>query len=198
LRTLQSGEYEPVGSGERLKSEFRLLAATSGDLEASIAAGRLRVDLVHRLGALRVVIPPLRQRLDDIPLLVDTFLAAYGTKRGDGPVRFTPEALALLMQFAWPGNVRQLRNVVEAGATMAGDDEDVDLCHVLPILEPAARGDASCGCVTLAEARRRAEEEAIGRALAQADGNREEAAKLLRISAATLYRKLKDRRRQTA
>lgn len=197
LRTLQSGEYQPVGAVVTRRSEFRILAAASGDLEALIAAGRLRVDLIHRLGALRVRMPPLRERLDDLPQLADSFLRGFLTKRGTGPARLHPDVLVAMARFGWPGNVRQLKNVVEAAATLAGDECEVTVDHLLPILAiPERSTTASEGIPSLAEARRRTDEETIGRALAEANGNRELAARLLRVSAATLYRYLKERRSQ--
>lgn len=195
LRTLQSGEYQPVGAVATRRSEFRILAAASGDLEALMASGRLRVDLIHRLGALRVRMPPLRERVDDIPLLTESFLRTFLAKRGAGPTRIRPDVLSAMARFDWPGNVRQLKNVVEAAATLAGDECDVGLEHLLPILALPERGSPTGpATLDLAEARHRAEQETIRRALAEAHGNRELAARLLRVSEATLYRYLKGRR----
>jgi DNA-binding NtrC family response regulator len=196
LRTLESGEYRPLGSRETLRSGFRILAATSGDLDRVIAAGRLRADLLHRLGAARVLMPPLRERLEDIPLLAEAFLHGY-LERSTGPSRVTPEACAVLMQHDWPGNVRQLRNVVEACAAVAGQEAEIGMLHVVQFLPPVARAEGASDAVpTLAEARARAETRAILEALTRAGGNRGQAAKLLRVSEATLYRKLGKSRSQ--
>ena len=191
LRTLESGEYRPIGSTRTLRSDFRILAATSGDLEKVIASGRLRVDLMHRLGAARVVLPPLRERLDDIPILAEEFLHRYRERAAIGPARVSAAARLALIQHDWPGNLRQLRNVIEASAAVAGTEVEIGLLHVLQFLPPAARPPAASDAVpTLAEARERAETRAILEALQRAGGNRERAAKLLRVSEATLYRKL--------
>jgi DNA-binding NtrC family response regulator len=192
LRTLESGEYRPLGSTKTLHSQFRILAATSGDLDGVIASGRLRVDLLHRLGAARVFLPPLRERLEDIPLLACEFLRRYLERSCDGgPARIAPEACAVLMQHDWPGNLRQLRNVVEAAAATAGVEEEIKILHVVPFLATGGDNGATTESVaTLAQVRKKAEQRAILDALGRTGGNRERAASLLRISAATLYRKL--------
>jgi two-component system, NtrC family, response regulator AtoC len=197
LRTLESGEYRRVGSNHSLRSDFRILAATSGDLEQAIAKGRLRPDLLHRLGAVRVALPPLRQRLEDIPLLAEDFLRRYRQRCEICPLRIAPEACAALMQSEWPGNVRQLRNVIEGASAVASNEEIIRLPHVLQFVVPLASGPTGAdGIPSLAQARKIAERRAILEALGQVGGNRERAAKLLRISQATLYRKLGERLQQ--
>ena len=189
LRALESGEYRPLGSSGTFRSTFRILAATSGDFD-----GLLRADLLYRLGAIRLALPPLRNRIEDVPVLAETFLRRYLERAMAGPARIAPEATAFLMQQPWPGNVRQLRNVVEAAAAMAGADEAIGLLHVVEVVAPGACGSVSgSGLPTLAEVRCRAERDAILAALTRAQGNRARAAKLLRISEATLYRKLGNR-----
>jgi transcriptional regulator with PAS, ATPase and Fis domain len=191
LRTLESGEYRSLGSTKTLRSEFRILAATSGDLDRVIGSGRLRMDLLHRLGAARVALPALRERLEDIPVLAEEFLRRYLERATVGPSRVSTEACALLMEHDWPGNLRQLRNVVEASAAVAGSDVEIGVEHVAQFLAPIQRSDGASDVVpTLAQARARAETRAILEALTRAGGNREQAARLLRVSEATLYRKL--------
>src|ERR1041385_1366355 len=191
LRTLESGEYRPLGSTKTLRSRFRILAATSGDLDRIISAGHLRADLFHRLGAVRVRLPALRERLEDIPLLAQEFLRRYLDRCDTGPSGISPEASTILMQHDWPGNIRQLRNVVEAAAAVAGLDPVVGMLHVVEVLASSMSEAPPVDIFpSLAEARRRAEEHAILDALRRTEGNRERAAKLLRISEATLYRKL--------
>jgi len=190
LRTLESGEYRPLGSTKSLRSDFRILAATSGDLELVIAGGRLRPDLLHRLGAVRIALPALRKRLEDIPILATEFLRRYLERSVVGPTRVGDDACAALMQHDWPGNVRQLRNVVEGAAAVAGDENEIRLPHVLEFVAPGVQAGGNGGVPSLAQARRTAEQRAILDALGHAGGNRERAAKLLRISQATLYRKL--------
>jgi DNA-binding NtrC family response regulator len=191
LRTLESGEYRALGSTKTMRSEFRILAATSGDVDRIIGSGRLRMDLLHRLGAARVALPALRERLEDIPLLAEAFLRRYLERATVGPIRVSADACAVLMQHDWPGNLRQLRNVVEAAAAVAGTEEEIGVMHVvqfLPVVEKSQ--GASEGLPTLAQARAQAETRLIYEALSRTRGNREQAAKLLRVSEATLYRKL--------
>jgi transcriptional regulator with PAS, ATPase and Fis domain len=197
LRTLESGEYRTLGSNKTLHSHFRILAATSGDLGQVILTGKLRPDLLHRLGAVRITLPPLRQRLEDIPLLATLFLGAYQERSERAPHSINPEACVALMQYDWPGNVRQLRNVVEGAAAVAGSGEAILLPHVLQFVAPLAPPPENA-VPSLAQARRSAEERAILNALGQVGGNRERAAKLLRISQATLYRKLGARAQRSA
>jgi transcriptional regulator with PAS, ATPase and Fis domain len=198
LRTLESGEYRPVGSNRSLRSQFRILAATSGDLERVIAEGRLRADLLHRLGAVRISMPPLRRRRDDIPLLACEFLHRYLERSEGGPVRIDADAYAILVAFDWPGNVRQLRNVVEGAAAMAGLDDTIRRAHVLQFVVPPSPDGNSHSVPSLAQARRSAEQQAIVDALSRVGGNRERAAKLLRVSPATLYRRLGERQHESA
>jgi len=195
LRTLESGEYRPVGSNKTQHAQFRILAATSGDSEQVILTGRLRPDLLHRLGAVRIALPPLRQRLEDIPLLAIRFLYLYLERSERGPHRIASEACAALMQHEWPGNVRQLRNVVEGAAAVAGTEDEIRLPHVLQFVSPVSPAPED-RVTSLAQARRSAEQRAILSALGQVGGNRERAAKLLRISQATLYRKLGEGERE--
>lgn len=192
LRTLESGEYVRLGSTVTLRSDFRIVAATSGDVDGLVAGGQLRAALVHRLGAFRLCLPPLRDRLEDIPLLAPAFLRGYRERAETGPLRLAPEACALLMQNDWPGNVRQLRNVVEAAAAMAGSELLIGMPHLLQFLAPFLKeAESSNGIHNLADVRRHAEKRAILDAIHGAGGNRERAAKLLGISPATLYRKLR-------
>jgi transcriptional regulator with PAS, ATPase and Fis domain len=191
LRTLESGEYRPLGSTKTLRSRFRILAATSGDLERIISEGHLRADLFHRLGAVRVRLPPLRERIEDVPLLAEEFLRRYLERSDCGPSCLSPEASTVLMQHDWPGNIRQLRNVVEAAAAVAGLEPVVGMLHVVEVLASSTPDGSRVDILpSLAEARRRAEGRAILDALRRTEGNRERAARLLRISEATLYRKL--------
>ena len=190
LRTLESGEYRPLGAAKTLRSDFRIVAATSCAVEDAVTSGRLRADLLHRLGAMRLRPVPLRERLEDIPLLADAFLRQYRERAREGPRRLSPEALVLLMQHSWPGNVRELRNVVEASAAVAGLEDAIGIEHVVQFLTAFAGSPAEDSCPSLAQARARAERLAILEALQRAGGNRERAARLLRISEATLYRKL--------
>jgi len=113
LRVLESGVLERVGAEREQRIDVRVLCATHRQLEHEIAAGRFRADLYHRLAVLQITLPPLRERREDIPLLVAHFLEHFNRQYGQRVRRLTPEAVALLQAYAWPGNVRELRNVLE-------------------------------------------------------------------------------------
>lgn len=191
LRVLESGEYRPVGSNRVRRSSFRVIAATSGEVDELVAAGKIRPDLLHRLGALRILLPPLRTRLEDLPSLADEFLRRYTTRSPDGPTAVGADAVSVLLNQPWPGNVRQLRNVVQAAAALAGTARQIAAAHVMEVLQDATLLEPLTAAVpTLAEAVRQAEERALRRALHEAGDNRQRTAALLGISEATLYRKL--------
>lgn len=191
LRVLESGEYRRVGGTRTRRSEFRLLAATNGDPDQLVEAGKLRADLVYRLGAVRILLPPLRERMEDVPLLVDTFLRRYRHRYGAGPAGFSSAAYEVLLQHRWPGNIRELRHVVEAAAALAGASDEADASHVVQVLKaPAHLPTVTDPRPTLAELLRQAEMRALLDALREANENRARAAEILGISEATLYRKL--------
>lgn len=113
LRVLQQREIIPVGATEAVPVQSRLIAATNRDLEADMQAGRFRSDLFYRLNVIQLHLPPLRDRPEDIPLLVDRFLADHAAARGEAPKRLAPEVAGLVQQYPWPGNVRELENALE-------------------------------------------------------------------------------------
>src|SRR5215475_8251960 len=121
LRVLQEGEYEPVG-GDTVKADVRIVAATNRDLRAQVAAGRFREDLFYRLNVIAVTAPPLRARREDIPLLLDHFLGVYCKKNGRPRLNVSSDVMAKLLDFSWPGNVRQLENVIERAAVLCRSD----------------------------------------------------------------------------
>jgi DNA-binding NtrC family response regulator len=122
LRALQEGEIKPVGSTEIRKVDVRVVAATNRDLEAAARAGNFRQDLYYRLNVVPLELPPLRQRPEDIPLLVHHFLLRYAAKFGKPVSRLAPEALEALQSYQWPGNVRELENVVQRAVVLASGD----------------------------------------------------------------------------
>ncbi|KSK25386.2 hypothetical protein APA39_33050 [Pseudomonas aeruginosa] len=192
LRVLQEKEFEAVGSNEVIRSDIRLVAATSIDLQQAMREGRFRADLYYRLNVLPIEIPPLRQRLDDLPALCESILDSLDHGRlhelGD-------DALALLARHAWPGNVRELRNVLERALLLA-DQPLLDaaalgaaLGPLQPLPElPRAADDRPVG--DFQQAREAFERDLIGRALAQSAGNVVEAAKRLGLGRSTLYKKI--------
>ncbi len=113
LRVLEHGTFERVGGEREMAADVRIVAATNVGLERAVAGGRFREDLYHRVAVLRIHAPALRERLDDLPLLVDHFLRVFAERYGRRAVRLSPEALNALAAYAWPGNVRELRNVLE-------------------------------------------------------------------------------------
>ena len=119
LRVLAAGEFYRVGGRELIRADARVIAATHQDLEAKVTRGEFRADLMHRLDVVRLHLPPLRERREDIPLMAEQFLARAATASGASPKRFSPAALGALRDYAWPGNVRQLENLCQRLAVLA-------------------------------------------------------------------------------
>ncbi len=194
LRVLQEEEVRPVGESKPRTVDVRVIAATARDLVREVAEGRFREDLFYRLDVMRVTVPPLRERREDIPLLVDHFLASFRASLGKHVRSVADDALAKLVAYAWPGNVRELENVIERAVILA-DDERIGLRE----LPESVRGGADAGSTharsgdwSLAPARRRFESAWIRDALEAAKGNRTHAARLLGISHRALLYKLKE------
>jgi DNA-binding NtrC family response regulator len=186
LRTLDEGEYRRVGSTRTRCSRFRLIAATNADVDELVADGRMRPDFLHRLGTVRITMPSLRDRPEDIPVLVNHFLERL---RGEGhraTDRFSPSAIRYLMSREWPGNVRELRHLVEAAAMLCECPDEVSAQDLreLVIAEPQQN------LLTLAEGAAEGERRAILSALAEAGGEVDRAADILQVGRATLYRRL--------
>jgi transcriptional regulator with GAF, ATPase, and Fis domain len=131
LRALQEGEIERVGGTQPIKVDVRVVAATNVDLLAEVKAGRFREDLYFRLAVFPIHLPPLRERREDIPLLMNFFLHRYSRLHGRSVRGYTPRAVKALLNYAFPGNVRELQNIVERGVISADDDGVVDLPHLL-------------------------------------------------------------------
>ncbi|HJL46638.1 MAG TPA: sigma-54 dependent transcriptional regulator, partial [Polyangiaceae bacterium LLY-WYZ-15_(1-7)] len=187
LRVLQEGEYEPLG-GHTEKASFRLIAATNRDLRAAVDVGDFREDLYYRLDVIAVTSPPLRDRRDDIPLLVDHFLARYCEKNGKPTMKVTRSALDQLMAYDWPGNVRELENVIERAVVLSKTDtltkEDLPTA-----ISSAERRDEQM-TFPLGTPLHEIERRVIHRTLTHTAGDKQLAAQLLGISARTIYRKL--------
>ena len=130
LRVLQEGELERLGGNETLAVDVRIVAATNVDLKAEVAANRFREDLFYRLNVFPIYIPRLRSRRDDIPLLVDKFFVKYTELHGKRPAGFTVEAMEALLVYDWPGNIRELENVIERSIILATDGELIDTNHL--------------------------------------------------------------------
>ena len=188
LRVLEDRRVERVGGGKPIEVDVRVIAATNRDLEKMVADGSFRDDLYYRLSVIKIELPPLRARREDIPLLAEHFLARARAQTGRRVTGFTPEALAALAGHAWPGNVRELRNAIERavvlgeGALITADD----------LALAAPRGPVGAAGGSMVRSLRDLEREAITAALAATRGNKVQAAALLEIDRSTLYKKLKD------
>jgi len=192
LRVIEYGEIFRVGSNEPIKVDVRLVCATNQSLETLIRDGRFREDLYFRLKVVTVELPPLRERLDDLPLLVDTFIKELSETHRKPISRITPEAMQLFYKYPWPGNVRELRNAIESMIVLTKDDvlDGDDVPNY--ITTPRAAGDSKAGEAGETGVHlETAEKELIRQALAISQGNREKAAQLLGIGERTLYRKIK-------
>jgi two-component system response regulator AtoC len=192
LRVLQEEEVRPVGEAKPRRVDVRVLAATARDLEVEVAGGRFREDLFYRLDVVRVKVPPLRERREDIPLLVDHFLGRTRESLGKAVRSIDDDALERLVDYAWPGNVRELENVLERAVILCRG-ERLAVADLPPNLTaaPAERRSASRD-LSLRRARRALEARLIGEALEATGGNRTHAARLLGISHRALLYKLKE------
>ncbi len=201
LRVLQETTFERVGSGEPVKVDARVIAATHQNLEQLIREGRFREDLYYRLNVISMTVPPLRERREDIPELVESFLRIYGPRCGKPGVQIDDDALVVLKSYPWPGNVRQLENVVERAVVFAEGPAVTaeDLPPEVLEADGARREDEEdADCLVLAggvraerEERDRREREQLVRALAAARGNKAEAARALGMARSTLVSRLK-------
>ncbi len=182
LRVLQTGEFHPVGSSRVRRADTRVLAATNADLHASVKSGAFREDLLYRLNTVEVVLPPLRDRREDIPALASSFLAAQAARYRKPVQRLGAAALKALLEYPWPGNVRELEHCVERAVLMA---RGAELTPEDLVLRPR-EGGARVEDMTLEDAERYL----IQRALGRTDGSVSDAAKLLGLSRSALYRRL--------
>jgi two-component system response regulator HydG len=187
LRVLQEGEYEPLG-GRTEKADFRLIAATNRDLQKEVREGRFREDLFYRLNVIAITCPPLRDRAEDIPLLVDHFVEVYSRKNGRPPLRITREALERLCAYPWPGNVRELENVMERAVVLSTDAQlsESDLPEPIAQAKPTGQALSFAIGTPLEEIERRV----IHATLEHTGGDKRLAAQLLGIATRTIYRKL--------
>jgi DNA-binding NtrC family response regulator len=185
LRALEAGEVRPVGGNRAVRVDVRTIAATHRDLERAVAEGAFRQDLYYRLNVFRVVLPPLRERRDDIPLLSAYVLRAVSDRTGR-PARVTAEALSALMSYGWPGNVRELENTLErlAVSSPGGLIDVTDLPSGIREAPPSLEGPLFEGFPTLEEMEKRY----LRHVLAAVGGNRTRAAEALGIDRRTLYR----------
>ncbi|HYF51142.1 MAG TPA: sigma-54 dependent transcriptional regulator [Planctomycetota bacterium] len=193
LRVLENGVFERVGSNEPVKVDVRILAASNRDLEAEVKAGRFRQDLYYRLSVIQLRLPPLRERLNDVPLLATHFLQTFANENQKQIDGFNSQAMAALTRYSWPGNVRELRNAIERAVVMARSSE-----ITMDDLPPALGGKKQKGMnlagqfsVKVGTSMEDIERDAITHTLAAVGGDKEAAARILGIGLTTLYRRLK-------
>jgi two-component system response regulator HydG len=192
LRVIENREIVRVGSNEPRKVDVRLLSATNQKLDELVKAGKFREDLYFRLKVVRVVLPPLRDRREDVPLLAEHYLRRLAAEHGKAVTGITPEALRFLAAYPWPGNVRELINTLETMIVLAPGPV-LDVSDVPAEIRPPGRQeqrpeDIQPGVTRLEDAERIL----IERTLASTAGNRQEAAAILGIGQRTLYRKIKE------
>ena len=192
LRVLQEGTYVPVGGGEEKSSDVRLITATNRPLKRLVASGEFRKDLYYRLNVIRLHLPPLRDRMDDLPYLCDHFLGKLADKTGRGEKRLSAEVIELMHGYDWPGNIRELQGELERMYILSGDVTVIDTTYLSPELErkefvvrPSEKG-------TLADAVASLEKGVIGQGLIRTHWNKTQLAGELGISRTTLIRKVKE------
>jgi DNA-binding NtrC family response regulator len=194
LRALQEREFERIGDNQTIKVDVRVIAATNSDLASMVKSGTFREDLYYRLNVIPIELPPLRDRRDDIPLLVQHFLDKFG---GDAKFQVSQGAMRRLMAYPWPGNVRQLENAVERAVALGTGREQIEVSDLPPEIQmtpepvtspfvefPEEGLDLPAYLSTI-------ERDLIQRSLERTGGNRNKAAELLRIKRTTLVEKLK-------
>lgn len=195
LRVLQESEIRPVGSGKVKRVDVRVISATSRNLQDEVVSGRFREDLFYRLNVFSIRVPPLRERQEDIPLLVEHFLQKHGAELGKTGASVTPEAMKILMGYQWPGNVRELENSIERGLILC-DGRKIDTDCLPGVMRGAGMSNSLAGlisdCFSIKKADEIVERELIRRALVKTGGNRTHAARLLEISHRALLYKLKE------
>ncbi len=190
LRTIQEGEIRRVGDNKSVHVNVRIIAATNQDLQRAIAEKRFRQDLYYRLNVARFILPPLRERREDIPLLAEHFLDKIGKKMGVRG-RLGDGVLDYLLAYEYPGNIRELENMIEQGVALAAQTGVLQLEDIAPqdaALPSRERGPSDRLLTTAVD---NAERQAIENALREFDGNRERAADVLGLSPTTLWRKMK-------
>ena len=190
LRVLETKEFRRLGGTKLLKVDTRIIAATNRNLEEAVKQGDVREDLYYRLNVVPIHLPPLRDRADDIPLLVDRFLTECSAQHHREPKDVSREAMRLLRLYGWPGNIRQLRNLMERLVVLVKDT--IIQPEHLPEEIQAGKEDARTMVVTLGTSLDQLEREVIQRTLTEITNHREKAAKLLGISLRTLQYKIKE------
>jgi transcriptional regulator with GAF, ATPase, and Fis domain len=191
LRFLETGEFRRIGESDLSRADIRVLSATNRDLRADVRDGRFRQDLFYRIAPVVLEVPPLRERLEDIPHLVEHFLAIYAAAAGKPNLRLTTEVEEAFLSYPWPGNVRELENEVRRIVALAGGHRAVglDLLSAELVAGAGRREDASG--LPLDEERSRLERRRIIQALTDSDWNQSRAARELGLKRTTLIARMK-------
>ena len=189
LRVLQGEPFERIGGEEAVDVDARLIAATNLDPEKAVEQGQLREDLFYRLNIVRIEVPPLHDRCEDVPVLSESFIERYASRFGKRIVGVADEALGALMGHDWPGNVRELENCVERAVVLAQGDT-IEISHLSPTV-PAFASHAAAGAATDTLDLKEMEWRTIIRALEATGGNKAEASRQLGIFPSSLYKKMK-------
>jgi len=194
LRVLEDEKIRRLGEARDVQVDVRIVAATHRDLSAETKAGRFREDLFYRLNVLHIHVPPLRERRDDVPLLIEHFVAKNNTRLGTGIRGIDTEARRLMYEYAWPGNVRELENTIERAMVLAEGEQIVaaDLPERIREARDPVQLQLSSGELSVKKTMRVIEELLIRRALQKTKGNRTRAAEVLEISHRALLYKIKD------
>ena len=193
LRVLQDREIRPVGADFNLRVDVRIIAATNRDLRQAIAEGHFRDDLFYRLNVFRIHVPPLRDRKEDVPFLAEYFLRRYRDRNRNSIEGISEQAMGYLLNYDYPGNIRELENAIERAATLSDGPRIIPndlppevLERGMPLLTEGGSGDVFPDTLTLEEVEKRH----IERVLRRTEGNMTRAAKILGISRSTLWRKV--------
>ncbi len=189
LRVLQEKKFERVGGEETIEVDVRIIAATNKNLEKEVEAGRFREDLFYRLNVVRIHVPPLRERKDDIPMMVASFIKEFSNENQKKIEGIDPKARNILYSYDWPGNVRQLRNCIESAVVMA-EKNIITADDLPPGILPGHEGQ--CIKIPLGTTVADAEKEVILQTLAANNGNKSKTADMLEIGRKTLHRKLNE------
>jgi len=194
LRVVEEHKIQKVGGRHDIDVDFRLIAATNADLETLVDAGTFRSDLFYRLDVIHIVIPPLRDRVDDVPHLAQFFREAFARESGFPVVPFSPESLEWLMSREWPGNIRQLKHAVERAIVLSQGEDEIDPRHLgygARLAENGLDGSLSRPLAAGWDLKQ-LEQEYIRTVVKHTDGHKGNAARFLGIDRRTLYRKLDD------
>ncbi len=191
LRVVQNGEYEPLGSIKPVKANVRIIAATNRDLTQMLSQGKFREDLYYRLNVIKITLPPLAKRKEDIPLLVEHFLRAFNARMDKQITGVSPEVMELFMNYDFPGNIRELENIIEHAFVLCRNSIITisQLPQELKNLSPEITAAPAAQTLPLREA----EAQVVLAALKKHDGHRGKAAQELGIDKSTLWRKMKKR-----